>query len=585
MSRLCGMRVSTQDWCFPGLVMAVILLATPVCRASAQVGMDAKSTSTAEIVSGIRLLSGRDPAGAKQRFTEAVKADPKSADALTWRGIAENELSQYAEAERDFETALRIDPTQLPAHYNLGLTLIRTGQTDRAIEELKIVVEARPGVLEPEYNLAILFEQKHATADAVEHLKAAYQAQQNDIGVIQHLVVDLLTLGRTEEAEPILERLQATAPAQAQLQVGTALLEAGFFPQAGKLIEGADTQKGKNLQLDLLLARTYLGTREDFKAIDLLKSESSPDNTGEVAYLLGLAYADAGATQEAKNEFERAITANLTNARALFHLGMLESEDPSELPAAIGHLRTAIKLEPGNSAYGILLGRILLQHDDPREALSLLQSVHAEGQEAGERDLLLGIAQITVSGPSQAVPTLERSVEEDSTLPLSHNMLGFCYFAQGDMAKAAASYGRASDLNPKSRIFAHGAAVAFDRSNDPARAMVYAARAAALPGVNGEDDYLIGKLLAKAGQNADAIRELNKAIALNPDTEEPYYLLARTYMQAGDTAQAKESIAKLQSLKLKHAHSETEARKSAMRITSSTLLQGAPTENLETGAP
>lgn len=580
------MSVFTLRGCFPSLVIVAGLLAVPPCRASAQVAMDAKSTSSpAEIVSGIRLLSSRDPAGAKLRFTEAVKADPKSADALTWRGIAENQLSQYAEAGRDFEAALRIDPTELPAHYNLALTLVRTGQTDHAIEELKIVVKAHPGVLKPEYNLALLFEQKHAIAEAVEHLKAAYQVQQNDTGVIQHLVVDLLTLGKTDEAQPILVRLQAAAPARAQLEVGRALLEAGFFPQAGQLLESADTQKGKNPQLDLLLARAYLGTREDSRAIDLLKSESSSGTNGEVAYLLGLAYADAGATQEAKDEFEYAIKANPTNARALFHLGMLESEDPSELPAALGHLRTATKLEPGNSAYGILLGRILLQHDDPRQALSLLQSVHAEGQEAGERDLLLGIAQITVSGPTQAVSTLERSVEEDSTLALSHNMLGFCYFAQGDMAKAAASYGRASDLNPKSRIFAHGAAVAFDRSNDPARAMVYAARAAALPGVSGEDDYLIGKLLAKAGKNADAILELNKAIVLSPDSEESYYLLARTYVQTGDTAQAKESIAKLQSLKLKHAQSDMEARKSPMRITSSTLLQGAPTASTEKGAP
>ncbi len=580
------MSVFTLNRSFSGLVLVASLIVAPTNLAWAQGGMHAKSTSsTAEIESGIRLLTSRDPAGAKLHFSAAVRADPKSADALTWRGIAENQLSQYAEADKDFEAALRINPTELPAHYNLALALIRTGQTDHAIEELKIVVKAHPGVLEPEYNLAILLEQKQATADAVEHLKAAYQAQENDAGVIQHLLVDLLTLARTDEAQPILKRLQTEAPAQTQMQVGKALLEAGFFVQAGQLLEDADTQKGTNPQLDLLLARAYLGSRNDFRAIDLLKPQSSADTTGEVDYLLGLAYADAGATQEAKSEFQQAITSNPSDARAFYHLGMLESENPGDLPAALGHLRTAIKLEPGNSAYSILLGRILLQHDNPREALSLLQRVHAEGQEAGERDLLLGIAQITVSGATQAVSTLERSVEEDPSLAMSHNMLGFCYLAQGDMAKAAASYAKASDLNPQSRIFAHGAAVAFDRSNDPGRAMVYAARAAALPAANGEDDYLIGKLLAKAGQNADAIRELNKAIILSPDSEESYYLLARTYMQTGDTAQAKESIAKLQSLKLKHAQSDTEARKSPMPITSSTLLQGAPTANTETGAP
>jgi hypothetical protein len=40
----------------------------------------------------------------------------------------------------------------------------------------------------------------------------------------------------------------------------------------------------------MLLARAYIGAHEDFKAINILKSSETLDNTGEVAYLLGLAY-------------------------------------------------------------------------------------------------------------------------------------------------------------------------------------------------------------------------------------------------------------------------------------------------------
>lgn len=566
------------------LLAVVNLLVLPSLGLAVQLDTGAKTDPAATYIeSGIRLLRSRDSAAAKLQFSAAVRVSPSSADALTWRGIAENQLKQYREAEEDFEAALRIDSTELPAHYNLALSLIRTGQTDLAIEQLKIVVKAQPGLLEPEYNLAILLEESHAPAEAIEHLQAAYKSSPDDIGVSQHLLIDLLATGRKDEAQPILEQIQNMDSVEAQRQVGTALIEAGDYGQAIVLLENVRARSESSREADMLLARAYIGSREDSKAIDLLKPAEASDSRGDTANLLGMAYSDAGMTEEARDAFKSAVLKNPHNGRALYHLGVIESSEPDELPAAIGHLHEAARLEPGNSAFGMELGKALLQHDEAREALAVMQQVHVEGLEAGERDLLLGIAQIIVSGPVQALTTLERAVAENPSLALSSNMLGFCFLAQGDMAKAAASYAKASDLNPGSRVFAHGAATAFERSNEADRAMVYAVRAAVLPDANGEDHYLVGKLLAKANQDKDAIGELIKAVALNPDLEEAYYLLARTYMHAGDTAQAEDWVARLKDLKQKHEHAYAAQRKKNP-ITSSTLLQGAPTVSGETGS-
>ncbi|MGA7857860.1 MAG: tetratricopeptide repeat protein, partial [Terracidiphilus sp.] len=463
----------------------------------------------------------------------------------------------------------------------LALSLIRLGDADQAIEKLRYVVKVQPGVMEPEYNLAILLEQKHAIAEAVEHLKAANQARPNDVGVMQHLLVDLLATGETAEASQILEQVKAMDSVEARQQVATALLEAEDYSQAVDLLEGLRTQDESSRDADMLLARAYIGAQEDFKAIDLLKPAQATDNTGEAAYLLGIAYSDVGATEEATDAFTRAIRQNPKNGRALYHLGLIESAVPGQMPAALGHLREAIQQEPGNAAYGIALGRIMLQHDNAPDALALLQRVHADGLEAGERDLLLGIAQITVSGPAQALKTFVRAVAENPSLALSFDMLGFCYSVQGDTARAAEAYAKASDLKPKSRVFAHSAAFASDRANDAARAMTYATRAASLPDAVGQDYYFLGRMLAKANQNQDAIRELNKAIAMDPDLEEAYYLLARTYVKTGDNAEATDWVARLKDLKQKHEQADAALRAPRKQITSSTLLQGAPVEGSE----
>ena len=549
-------------------------------RATAQTeGSTKPDPAAAGIESGIRLFRNKDAAAAKLQFSAAVKLNPQSADARTWRGIAENQLQQYREAEQDFQAALRIDPGEMSAHYNLALTLIRLGKTDNAIAELQTVTTAHPGVVEPEYNLAILLEAKKATAEAVEHLEAAYRTQPADLGVAQHLLVDLLLLGRGDEAQPLLDQVQSTAPPDQRRQVGTTLIEAGQFKPAIFLLEG-----GADRESNALLARAYIGAQEYEKAIGLLQPQEAADRTGQSAYLLGLAYSGTGAVNEARSAFEHAVNADPKNSAALYHLGLIESKVPEQQANAVRHLREAIRLEPHNPVYTLALGRILLQQDHAQQAAVLLQAVRPEGPEAAERDLLLGIAQISVGSASQAMPTLERSVAENPALPLSHNILGFCYFQQGDYAKGAGAYSRASDMRPEVGIFAHDAAIAFERSNQPEKALLYASRAVALPGATGDDHYLIGKLLAKAGRKDEAIAELKEAVALSPDLDASYYLLARTYMQQGDTAQATAWNAKLTALKEQHDRAYASG-KNNNPVTSSTLLNGAPMASAETDVP
>jgi tetratricopeptide (TPR) repeat protein len=532
-SKWLGLRRSLAALLFVAAVLTPASFALALQSGSSTAGDPAAPF----IKKGIGLL-GSDPAAAKLQFTAALKANPQSADAFTWRGIAENQLRQFQAAQGDFQAALRLDPASLPAHYNLALSLIRTGQSAPAIEQLRFVVKAQPGVPESEYNLALLLEQTHATAEAAEHLQAAYKARPDDLAILQHLIIDLLATGHEDEARPMLQRVADMPVTGARRQVAGALLEAGDDREAIALLEALHAQPDSSHETVMLLARAYISAKEDSKAIEILKPADPIDATGESAYLLGLAYSEIGAVDEAYHAFASAIAKNPRNSRALYHLAMLESKDPQQLPAAVLHLRAAVRLEPANAAYNLELGKVLLQQNAAREALAVLQRVPDEGPSAGQRDLLLGIAQIIVGGPRAALPTLERAVAEDPSLALSHNVLGFCLLSQGDPAKAAAAYAKASDLEPASRTFAHAAAAAYDRSNDASQAMVYAGRAAALPEARAEDHLLVGKLLAKQGQPQEAIRALNEAIALDPELEEAYFLLGRVYMQAGDADQA-----------------------------------------------
>src|SRR5580698_10631830 len=238
-----------------------------------------------------------------------------------------------------------------------------------------------------------------------------------------------------------------------------------------------------------------------------------------------MAYEGAGATQEAQSAFERATQANPRNGRAEYHLGTLALQNPDQLDveAAVRHLKHAVDIEPDNSAYALALGKALLEQNHAKEALQVLERVHVDGPEAGERDLLLGISEISTGGPRLATPVLERAIAEDTQL-----------------------------------------------------ALVYAERATGLADARGEDHYLLGKLLSKDGRPRDAIRELSQAIAIDPDSEESYYLLARAYLQSGDSEQANAWATKLKDLKKNHEGASDTLHLDTSTISSSTLLRGAP---------
>jgi tetratricopeptide (TPR) repeat protein len=563
-------------------LIAIVLLFSS-CSMRAQY----KAANTAASVrDGVALMQTRRFAEAEAKFSQAIRLDPHASDAMVWRGICENQLKRYQAAAADFRAALRISPDMQSAHYNLALSLLRLGDVNQARQELEIVTAADPSAVEAQYNLALLLEKHQQYAQAREHLAVALAARPADLGVTEHLLLDDLILKRSAEADELLQHLLAEAvPPDLQLRVGAEVLGLGYFPQAATLLEAAHGRLPASRANDLLLARAYIGSQEDFKAIHLLAGSEAADPSGDTAYLLGLAYVSAGALQEATDAFHAALAAHPRDARSLFQLGLLaERAGGDHRNEALSDLRQAVKWEPGNAAYATVLGRLLLELDNPSEALLVLKRTLPEHAEDGEHLLLLGIAQAATAGVSAAKPTLARAIKLAPELALAHNVLGFCYFSEGHYAEAATAYRQASDLLPGNATFAYDAALAFERAGGSADALIYAKRAAALSDSMAKDHYILGKLYLQAKDRDAAILELKTAVRINPELESPYYLLARTYMQMGNRDEAGKWSEQLTILKQKHNPATGQQGMgppptSSPSIASSRLLGGAPIDS------
>lgn len=425
-------------------------------------------------------------------------------------------------------------------------------------------------------NLCLLLERKHDAAGAITHLTAAYQTKQDDSGVVQHLALDLVAVGRLDEAETLLAHMPQDVPSAVLRQLSRALLEKGDDQQAIPLLERLHNEDPSR-EIDERLASALIGVHEDARALELLQPKEASGHDGETDYLIGLAQADRGATHEAITAFTESIQANPHNSRAFHQLALIEAAEPQTIADAGVHLRAALRLEPVNADYALALGRVFLEENDAAKALPVLREIQAAGTRAGERDLLLGIAQIIVSGPLRAIAALQSAVTEAPAVPLSYDMLGFCYFSQGEMPRAAAAYARASDLAPTTTIFARSAAIAFEHSGNTDRALAFARRAAGSVDARAMDHEILGRLLAQAGRPAEAIKELTMAISADPDLEPALFLLGRTLMQTGDQVQAMIWFGRLQELKSKQqAGLAARGKTNPTVLHSSILLRGAP---------
>lgn len=71
-----------------------------------------------------------------KEFNEALKRNPKSAEALIERGTAYNGLGKYELAMKDFDAAMKIAPNNYLVYNNRGVTYFRLGQFAQSIKDL-----------------------------------------------------------------------------------------------------------------------------------------------------------------------------------------------------------------------------------------------------------------------------------------------------------------------------------------------------------------------------------------------------------------------------------------------------------------
>jgi tetratricopeptide (TPR) repeat protein len=353
----------------------------------------------------------------------------------------------------------------------------------------------------------------------------------------------------------LLLSLPQAAQGQAQPRVAEAafnrameLQRQGQWPEAAdawrKFLEIEPRHAGAHANLGAVLAR--LGQYDEAVKCYDDALRLNPQLT-QALFNLGMAHYRAGQFAKAVETLSRYLAASpdAWQARQMLGLAFLElGRDEEAAPL----LEAALKDNPQDASLLFGLGMAYLRLKRP-EVKTMIDRLAANPAGEPFAHLLKGQNYLADSDFQHAVEALEAAAKLSDDLPRLHFSLGVAYLRAGRNREAISAFERELRRLPADYwtlyylAFLHDAEGQLDAARERARL------ALRLQPLSADAGALLGKVLLKQGQAAEAVKPLEIAVAQNPNDSNLHFQLARAYQQSGRRQDAAREFAEAQRLK------------------------------------
>lgn len=345
-------------------------------------------------------------------------------------------------------------------------------------------------------------EREGDLAAALAHFQAALAVQPNSPPCLLDASRVLLSLGRFDEAEPLLRKVLELMPRQPRALRGLARIarhRGDHFGAAELLRTAVDAAPAEvSLRLDLADALAAAGQRAAAEAAYEAARALAPED-GRIVHALARLRAPVAALP-AKTPSARKREADAEREEGL------KLEGSGDLAGAIARLDTALSADPGNVAIGLDRARVLLALGRPAEAAVQFEAVLARAPH--EPRAVLGLAQAArLRGDAEgAIARLQAAIAERDCGP--HVTSG--------LVQLLADLGRLEEARE---------ACDAGLARHPGDAKLLLLR---------------GRIARRLGDGAGAIRHLRMAAASGADRQTIAVELGRALLEAGAPEEALE---------------------------------------------
>lgn len=363
-------------------------------------------------------------------FQSAVQCDPKMTIAYVAMGEAYAERKNDRQALALFLQALKLEPRNSSALRGAAAIYLREKTPQKGIEVLELLVEAEPRDAQARVDLSAEYLATGNAEGAEKQFQQALRLKPNDGPALLGLANTYLRNGDAEQAIALLQQVVRLAPNayQPRFLLGSAYNRQGRYQES----------------VDELQAALRLGAQDPEVYYHLARAYGSLGNTEDRARALGKF---AELTKKSKEDLEALRqSAKLTDQAS----SLVSSGD---LNGAAARLEQARELHPSDDALLFRLAGVhfdLRQYDKARgyaeEAISLAPAEWLYRY-------LLGLIETRVNRWQQAEVSLRFAAQLNPSAAEVHNALGQVALGEGDPERAAASFLRAAELDPKEAAY------------------------------------------------------------------------------------------------------------------------------------
>ncbi len=411
-------------------------------------------------------------------------------------------------------------------------SLIRQGNLQEAETELREALKAEPNSVQALHLLGLVYQREERFGEAESTLRRAVDLAGNrDAQLIFLLAQTEFALKKPEQGLALTEKvrkLAGTIPA-AHSSLGRLLLENGFPREAVQDLEKAHTLSPKDPAISAELIAAYLNAHEAEKARPLLESFLTNASYNDLLQA-GSRWGELGQFSPAARAFQQAMKLNPGSYDAQFNLAfaLFRQADFNQALAVLDDIDRA-RAQP-QADYHYLRGKIELALQRPETAAEeYLRAIHLQPENEG-LCMDAGLLFSRFEDFEKALEVFQACAER---LPRSVSVetgLGLTYFQLGKYPDAIEVFKKVIGLQP-------GA----DAAREALVFLLYIAgrleegRQVLEERMQGKDvDYYIYFLHALVlrrqdgrGNQAAALRSLERAVQLNPNFAPAYYQRAK----------------------------------------------------------
>ena len=258
-----------------------------------------------------------------------------------------------------------------------------------------------------------------------------------------------------------------------------------------------------------------------------------------------------GQWTEAAATYEKAIVMAPKNVEIRIALGLALAK-ASRFPEAIASYDAALQLAPHNSSAEVALAEAYRAVHNEDEARRLLERSAREHPKSAAPLAVLGDLELEMQTYDASIKHLTAAVSLDPADNETRDRLAAAYKAKGAAAEALAQLAKSLAHDPNDALAHFLRAEIYDSQNDDAHALPEAEKVLALQPQNHRGRTLLAKILlrvAETQQGPDAAATCARAADLvqpvadaQPNDSETLFLLSRAYRCAGKTGDEKKIL-------------------------------------------